>query len=378
MNTYCVILAAGNSFRFKGSRNKLFYEINNTPLVVYTLKTFTSVFTKDKIFIVVNKGISKQNSKLLNNYTNNDLIIGGKTRIESLKNFITSLNEKCNILIHDAARPNVNQVLIKKIKKEIELMRYDAVIPFLEITDSLKIKINNKYKSVSRSNYIRTQTPQAIKLNQSTLKLISKTKNTITDESELFDNKNRKIKYIKGDQENIKITSKEDISRLQTLLTSKFLIGNAFDIHKLTKGNLIILGGIKIKSKYKLVGHSDGDVVLHSIIDAMLGTLSKGDIGTYFPSSKINLKGISSIILLKKIIKILKYDNLIISNLDVTIITETVRLEKYKEQIKKNISKLLNCNKKNINIKAKTTDQTGIIGNSKAIACLATMTVIKR
>ena len=378
MNTYCVILAAGKGIRFKVRGNKLFYKLNNTPIVEFTLKKFTSVFSKDEIFIVVNKEISKQNSKLINLYTNNKLIIGGKTRFESLKNFIISMNEECNILIHDAARPNTSTSLIKKIKKEIELTKYDAVIPFLEITDSLKNKKNNKFKSVNRSDFIRTQTPQAIKLNRSSLKLIIKTKSEITDESELFDNKDKKIKYIKGEEDNIKITSRNDLLKFQSLLTSKFLIGNAFDIHRLTKGNSITLGGIKIKSKYKLLGHSDGDVVLHAIIDAMLGTLSKGDIGTYFPSSQINLKGISSIILLKKIIKILRYDSLIISNLDITIITEIVRLEKYKIKIEDSVSKLLNLDKKKINIKAKTTDGIGLIGKSKAISCLATMIVIKK
>ena len=378
MNTYCVILAAGKGIRFKVRGNKLFYKLNNTPIVEFTLKKFTSVFSKAEIFIVVNKEISKQNSKLINLYTNNKLIIGGKTRFESLKNFIISMNEECNILIHDAARPNTSTSLIKKIKKEIELTKYDAVIPFLEITDSLKNKKNNKFKSVNRSDFIRTQTPQAIKLNRSSLKLIIKTKSEITDESELFDNKDKKIKYIKGEEDNIKITSRNDLLKFQSLLTSKFLIGNAFDIHRLTKGNSITLGGIKIKSKYKLLGHSDGDVVLHAIIDAMLGTLSKGDIGTYFPSSQINLKGISSIILLKKIIKILRYDSLIISNLDITIITEIVRLEKYKIKIEDSVSKLLNLDKKKINIKAKTTDGIGLIGKSKAISCLATMIVIKK
>jgi 2-C-methyl-D-erythritol 4-phosphate cytidylyltransferase/2-C-methyl-D-erythritol 2,4-cyclodiphosphate synthase len=265
-----------------------------------------------------------------------------------------------------------------KIKDAIETNKYDAVIPFINLIDTIKIKENNKIKTLNRDNLLSIQTPQAIKLNKKNTRHILENKINNRDESELFDDRNRfKIKYLLGDKKNFKITTKNDLSITSYLLNQSLRIGNAFDIHKLTKGNELILGGIKIPSKYKLVGHSDGDVVIHSIIDCILGALSKKDIGSYFPSTDQKLTNIDSTIMLKKIIKLNKTNNTIMTNIDVTIITEAVRLEKYKTEIKNNLSIILKCPKNKISIKAKSSDGIGIIGNSKAIACWTSMMIYK-
>ena len=123
------------------------------------------------------------------------------------------------------------------------------------------------------------------------------------------------------------------------------------------------------------MGHSDGDVVIYSIIDVILGALSKKDIGYYFPSSNEKLKNINSVILLQKIYKKFNLQDILILNLDITIISEIIRLEKYKIKIRNNISKLLKCPKSKINIKAKSSDKIGIIGKSKGIACMASILI---
>ena len=141
------------------------------------------------------------------------------------------------------------------------------------------------------------------------------------------------------------------------------------------KGKSLKLGGVDIKSSYQLVGHSDGDVILHSLIDAILGSIQKGDIGEYFPSSNKKYKGISSRILINEIINKYKYKTKNIINLDITVICQNIRLSKYKNKIRKSVSEILNCDIVKINIKAKTTDNIGIIGQSKAIACWVTLLV---
>jgi 2-C-methyl-D-erythritol 4-phosphate cytidylyltransferase/2-C-methyl-D-erythritol 2,4-cyclodiphosphate synthase len=230
---------------------------------------------------------------------------------------------------------------------------------------------------VQRSNFINTQTPQALKLDKISKKIILSTKTNVTDESEIFDKSNLKIKYLLGSNTNIKVTNKDDLSLINNLLGHSIKIGNAFDIHKISKGQFLSLGGIKFKSNYSLIGHSDGDVVIHSIIDVLLGALGKKDIGHYFPSSNKIYKNISSIILLNEIYKKFNLKNILILNLDITIITEAVRLEKYKSLIRKNVSKLLNCPVSKINIKAKSSDQIGVIGKSKGIACMASILIYK-
>ena len=137
------------------------------------------------------------------------------------------------------------------------------------------------------------------------------------------------------------------------------------------------LGGIKFKSNYSLVGHSDGDVVIHSLIDAFLGAYAKKDIGTYFPSSDKTFKNIKSTILLDNIYERINLKKALILNIDITIISEVIRLEKYKSKIRKNISKLIKCPISKINIKAKSSDKIGIIGRSKGIACLTSIIIYR-
>ena len=377
MQTYCIILAAGNSKRFSETENKLFSNIYGAPLIFFTLTNILKIFNKNEIYIVINKNLPKNQQSFLKTFTQNNLIFGGKSRFESLKNAIQYFEKDVNLLIHDAARPNINKNLIKKIKNEIESHNAYSVVPYTNITDTLKNKKLKKYHTVKRSQFINTQTPQALKLNKVSRKIISSTHINVTDESEIFDKFKLKTKYLLGSNTNIKVTNKDDLNLIKKLLGHSIKIGNAFDIHKISKGKLLSLGGIKFKSKYSLVGHSDGDVVIHSIIDVLLGAIGKKDIGYYFPSSNKLYKNIDSVILLNEIYKRFNLKNVLILNLDITIISEVIRLENYKGSIRKNISKLLNCPLSRVNIKAKSSDQIGIIGKSKGIACIASILIYK-
>lgn len=150
-----------------------------------------------------------------------------------------------------------------------------------------------------------------------------------------------------------------------------YRIGNGFDIHRLEKGKKLILGGIHIDFDYGLKAHSDGDVLIHSLIDSLLGASALGDIGTYFPDTDEKYKNISSEILLKDIINIIEKKFKII-NIDCTIICEKPRLEKYKKLMEKNIAKLCNLKNSQINIKAKTMEKIGSIGKEEGIAAITT------
>ena len=377
MQTYCIILAAGNSKRFSNNKNKLFSKIYGSPLIYFTLTNILKVFDKNEVFIVINKNLPKNNQLFLRRFTENKLIYGGSTRFRSLKNALKYFKKDVNILIHDAARPNIEVDLIKRVKNEIRNDNLYSVIPYTPITDTLKNKKLNKYHSVNRSNYINTQTPQALKLNNVSKKLILNTHTNVTDESEIFDRSKLKIKYLIGSNTNIKVTNKEDLILIKKLLGHSTRIGNAFDIHKISKGKFLSLGGIRFKSEYSLIGHSDGDVVIHSIIDVILGAIGKKDIGYYFPSSNKLYKNIDSVILLNEIYEKFNLKNVLILNLDITIISEAIRLERYKSLIRQNISKLLKCPISKVNIKAKSSDQIGIIGKSKGIACIASILIYK-
>ena len=373
MKTACIVLGSGSGNRFSKHQSKLFYKLNNHLLIEYTLKNITKSINRDCLYITIPKKITKKEKSVLSKYTDNSLILGGNSRYHSLSKALKSIDKAKYkyLMIHDAARPNISPTLVNKLIKKIKTNKYDAVIPVLQVTDSLKK--NNI--SVNRKLFKTTQTPQVFKM-KDFIKHSIKSEVLITDDVQLIESKrNKKIKYIDGDYENLKITRKEDINILKKYLFHKTKIGNGFDIHKLGKGNYISIGGIKIKSIYKAIGHSDGDVVLHAVIDALLGANAKGDIGKFFPPLK-KYKNISSIELLNKIKNKIDLDNSIIINLDITIICQKIRLEKYKAPIKNNLSKLLKCNKNLINIKGKTADKIGIFGKSEAIGCWATINLI--
>ncbi len=373
MKIVCIVLGSGSSTRFGNNKSKLFYKVKYHSVIEHTLKNISKSFSKDCLYITIPKKITKKEKSVLSKYTENALILGGSTRYKSLMKALKCIDtaKYKYLMIHDAARPNTSLALVTKLIDNIKKDKYDAVVPALQIIDTLK-KDN---KTVNRNLYKTTQTPQIFKIKE--FQSCSNKINTVmTDDVQLIENRKYvKIKYIDGDYENLKITKKNDINIFKKYLLYKSKIGNGFDIHKLGTGNYLSIGGIKIKSNYKAIGHSDGDVVLHSVIDALLGANAKGDIGKFFPPLK-KYKNISSIELLNKIKNKIDLDNSIIINLDITIICQKIRLEKYKAPIKNNLSKLLKCNKNLINIKGKTADKIGIFGKSEAIGCWATINLI--
>ena len=149
-------------------------------------------------------------------------------------------------------------------------------------------------------------------------------------------------------------------------------IGNGIDVHKLSKGENFILGGIKINYKYGILAHSDGDIVIHALIDSILGGLSLGDIGTYFPSNDPALKDVNSQSLLNQVLNKMNNLNYHIINTDITILLQKPSLKKYKEVIKKNLSRLLKIQENKISIKATTTDHLGFLGKQEGIAVFVT------
>lgn len=373
MNIACIVLGSGSGNRFSKHQSKLFYKIKDHLLIEYTLKNISKSINKRCLYITIPKKITKKEKSILSKYTDNALILGGNSRHQSLSKALKSIDtaKYKYLMIHDGARPNISHSLLNKLIKKIKTNKYNAVVPSLKITDTLK----KQGKSVNRNIYKTTQTPQMFAI-QDIVKHINNLSIKNTDDVEMIENiKNKKIKYINGDYDNLKITKRSDIDIFMKYLFDKTKIGNGFDIHRLDNGSHISIGGLKIKSKFSAIGHSDGDVVLHSVIDALLGANAKGDIGKFFPPLK-RYKNISSIELLNKIKSKIFLNNSIIVNLDITIICQSIRLEKYKTSIRNNVAKLLNCEDNLINIKAKTADKMGIFGRSEAIGCWTSIQLI--
>ena len=358
MNNCFIILAAGQSKRFKSSKHKQFIYYKNRLLFEHSIIKAIESKLFSKIILVVNSlkiDIKKFKDKV-------KVIKGGKHRSDSSYigiKYAKKLGAK-NVYIHDAARPNFSVKLLKEISKSLN--KNNAVIPYVRSSDSIKYKFKLDYFNLKRENIFKTQTPQAFRL-KDILKLLINNKKKVNDEAELFINQNHKIKFINGEIRNKKITYVDDISEQKTYY------GLGFDIHRLVKGKKLYLGGLKIPYHSGLKGHSDGDVIIHSVIDSILGAMRKKDIGTLFPDNKNKFKNIRSPKMLKPVLKLLNSNNYFINNLDINLICEQPKISKHRDKIINSLSNLLDLNKELINLKGKTTEKLGLIGKEKAIAC---------
>ena len=366
MNNYFVILAAGKSKRFNKKNPKQFHNYKNKEIIDHSVEKSINSRLFKKIIVVTNNINHFKNKKYLKKIT---VIKGGKERSESSLKALKYLKKykPTNVYIHDAARPNFSIKLLKRISNNLK--KNKAVVPFVTSKDSIKYKIKNQIFNLNKDNSILTQTPQAFRFKE-LFELALKEKSKVSDEATLFLNQNYKIKFISGENQNNKITYLDDIK------TSKTYFGIGFDLHKLIKNKDLYLGGIKVPFHSGLKGHSDGDVILHAIIDAILGATRKKDIGTYFPNSK-KFKNIRSPRMLKPIINNLYKSNFYINNLDINLICQQPRVSRYRDKIINSISNLLDLNKDLINLKGKTVEKLGLIGNEKAMACEVIISITK-
>ena len=366
MNNYFVILAAGKSRRFHKNIPKQFYNYKNKEIIDHSIEKSLNSKLFKKIIIVTNDLNHFKNNKYPKNIS---IIKGGKERSDSSLKALKYLNKykPKNIFIHDAARPDFSINLLKNLAKHLK--KNKAVVPAVFSKDSIKYKIKNQIFSLDRNKSLLTQTPQAFRFKE-LFNLAIKEKNKVNDEATIFLNKNYKIKFINGEKKNNKITYLEDIK------TPKTYFGIGFDIHKLIRNKKLYLGGVKIPFHSGLKGHSDGDVILHAIIDAILGAIRKKDIGTYFPNTK-KYKNIRSPSMLKPVIKDLYKSNFSINNLDINLICEQPKVSKYRKKIINSISRLTLLNQDQINLKGKTVEKLGLIGKEKAIACEVIISITK-
>ena len=373
MKNALVILAGGKGVRFSQKIPKQFYKIGNTNIIsLFLSKLDKNLF--DYIVISIDKKYRKKYINLSDFDKNKIKILfsePGKNRQKSSYNALKRIrkNKIDKVLIHDAARPFCSNKLIKKILKKLD--RSNNVIPIVEHNDR-QIKKSNR----EDTKVINIQTPQGFRF-KNILEAHTKLKSeNLSDDSGLLQKLNYKINFIKGEKTNLKITYPDDIKFIKLFSKPSIRSGIGYDIHrfdiKTNKG--LKLCGIKIPYS-KLIGHSDADAGLHAICDAIFGSLSMRDIGYHFPNTKKKWKNADSskfIIFCKE--KLIEKGFCII-NLDVNIIAESPKINKYVVLMKKRIAKLLNIKSNIISIKATTNEKIGFIGNGEGIATEAVVQI---
>jgi len=378
--SFCfIILAGGNSHRFRSNIGKPYQKIGGKSLIQISVDKARKIKQIKKIVIVYNKKDSKRIKSL--KIRNVKLVLGGRNRQQSTLNALKHLinnNKISRVLIHDAARPNFSLRLIRLVIKNMKNSR--AVVPKINIQDAVKQKIVSSLSEYilgkNRKNLFLTQTPQAFYLKEIyNLHKLNAGKYKDDDVSLYMDLD--KVKFVDGEKNNFKITIESDFYDMKKIFKSNQYVGIGFDVHRLIPKRKLFLAGLKIKSPLGTLGHSDGDPVLHSITDAILGACKMGDIGQMFSDKSKKFKNIRSTILLQEVIKKIKDKGFFVNNIDINIITQTPKIKKYKDKMIENISSLCEISKNQINIKGKTTEKLGIIGKEKAIACEVITSVIK-
>lgn len=315
-------------------------------------------------------------------------VFGGDTRQSSirigLENLIDYKPDK--ILIHDGVRPFVSKRIINGILEKLE--SHPAVIPAIAVEDTIKKIGDGKIEwTLERENLWRAQTPQGFIYQDILNSHIAFKDLNFTDDSALNEYAGIPVAIVPGSQNNFKITTEEDYDRakhMTSLLLDDYQketrCGIGFDVHqfreiKSSENNLIRICGTEIEFDKKILAHSDGDVGIHAIIDAILGALGKGDIGEYFPPNDDKWKNIDSREMLKIINLLIKELDAQIINLDITIICEKPKVLTYKKLMSENLAKILGISPSRINIKATTTEKLGFLGREEGIACQAIASV---
>lgn len=368
MKVFAVIVAGGFGKRFGANVPKQY----TSSILGKTINKFLQA-NVDAIQVVIRNQDMDLYSEVTKNMNLLDPAIGGETRGESVKNGLRAVS-KYNpdlVLVHDACRPYVSVKLINEIIHKLKEQHKGGVVPVVAVPETVK-KLENKVENIDRNNLFLMQTPQGFYFHE-LLSIYENANEFYTDESTIAEANNIKIFYIPGEKNNIKITYKEDI--MQDIRT-----GIGFDAHKfmpeIDSNNYIFLGGIKIAFDKKIEAHSDGDVLIHALVDAMLGATGEGDIGVHFPPTDPKWKNADSKLFLIHANNLLKKKNGYINNIDITVICERPRLGEYRVKIKTSLAEILGLNEGRINIKATTTEKMGFTGRGEGIAVQAVVTIV--
>jgi len=365
-NLTLILLAAGSSSRFSSDVKKQWLRVGHLPLWQFVANNLANKYNFQKIIIVG----SSQDIEFMKNYTSEyNFVTGGATRQESLRNALVDVDTPYT-LVSDVARGCITQKLLNTIIGAKE--QGDVVVPYLRVSDT--IVYNDQ--TIDRDAVKRVQTPQLSKTDL--LRKALQTDIEYTDESSAMVAIGAKRVFVEGDEDAHKITYIQDLNKLPCLQppSSDILSGNGFDVHEFDTQGKMYLCGIHIDNvSYGFKAHSDGDVAIHALIDALLGATGLGDIGMLFPDNDPQYKGIDSKTLLKEVYaKIIQYGFTII-NIDITIAAQQPRLAHYKDAMRTKLAEILSLEKARVNVKATTTEKLGFVGRKEGVAVIANANV---
>ncbi len=386
-STAALIVAAGQGQRLGRSIPKAFLQLGGKALFLWSACAFEQVPEITRILLVVPPGYCERGRSLAQDAGLTKLeavIAGGKSRCESVFAGLQALSSEPPdiVAIHDGARPFVSPKVISRTIAAAK--QIGAALAARPVTDTLK-QVSEKLSvtgTVDRTNLWHAQTPQAFRF--STIYEAYRQAQArgwrATDDASLVERAGGMVTVVKDDVRNFKITVPDEWQQAQALVASgqQWHIGHGFDVHPLTAQRPLILGGVRIPFGRGLAGHSDADVLLHAIIDALLGAAGLGDIGRHFPDVDAAYKDANSTELLAQTVELVNEAGYRPVNVDATVIAQRPRLADYIPQMRRHIAATLDLSESEVNVKATTTEHLGFIGREEGIAAQAVVLMVKR
>lgn len=386
-DTAVVIVAAGRGERAgQEGGPKQYRLVGGVPVIRRTVEAFASCGLAGRIIVVVHRDDDKLAAEALAGIDGNiSLVTGGATRQASTLLGLQALadNPPAQVMIHDAVRPFIDRELLARILTA--LGGENGAIPALAVSDTLK-KADKKVicGTVERAGLYAAQTPQAfpfLAILKAHLSAAESGRSDFTDDASICEWAGIPVNIVEGSPENVKLTWKRDIELADERLSSYSAFpdvrtGNGYDVHSFEPGDHVTLCGVDIPHDAKLNGHSDADVALHALTDALLATRGAGDIGTHFPPSDPQWRGAASSIFVKHAVSIVRAAGGRIANADITLICEAPKVGPHRQAMTAVLSEILDIDADRVSVKATTNEKLGFIGRKEGIAAIATATVV--
>lgn len=380
---YAIILAGGSGSRMGADRNKVLLTLQGEPVITRTVRAFQGL-VKGVVLVSRAEDMPAMQAALTESGLGAAIVPGGGTRQASVWSGLRALPADCSrVLIHDGARCLVDADTIRRCMASVE--ENGTGVAAIPAVDTIKQVNGSGYvmNTPDRSTLQAVQTPQAFDL-----PLIRRAHEAAmrdgfigTDDASLVERMGHPVRLTLGSWKNIKLTTPEDLKMAEAFLDSGFpalRVGQGYDVHRLVEGRELILCGVKVPHALGLLGHSDADVALHALMDAMLGSMALGDIGRHFPDTDERYRGISSMKLLEHVVALLKEHGAAVSNCDVTIVAQKPKLLPHIPRMRENVAQALGLPLDRVNVKATTTERLAFEGREEGISAQAVCMVVQK
>ncbi len=376
--TAVLIVAAGKGERAGTSLPKQYESLGGQPMLRRTVAAFAGY----PVQVVIGPGQEALAAAALQGLALPSPVTGGATRQESVRKGLEALASFFGpegspdfVLIHDAARPLVSTQVIGAVVTALE-NGADGALPMVAASDTLRRRgADGRWTLVSRDNLWRAQTPQGFVYDRILKAHRAHAQEQVTDDVALAELAGMTVAMVEGEEKNLKVTRKEDFALAETMLGGDVRTATGYDVHKFTDGDHIWLCGLKVPHSQGLEGHSDADVGLHAITDALLGCIGEGDIGMHFPPTDERWRGAASWKFLDHAAALVRTRGGIISHVDVTLICERPKVGPHRDAMKAKIAEILKIELSRVSVKATTTEGLGFTGRREGIAAQAIATI---